>query len=81
MELPDNMHFVCRVCRKPVHDVKYYADPQFWEVSMKQIFCSVSLTMMKKFKSVNNIKTKSIKELNSVVGQNKARIIYNYFNS
>ena len=39
MELPDNMHFVCRVCRKPVQDVVYYADPQFWEVSMKQIFC------------------------------------------
>jgi excinuclease ABC subunit C len=40
-----------------------------------------ALTLMKKFKSVNSIKTKSIKELNSVVGQNKARIIYNYFNN
>ena len=40
-----------------------------------------ALTLMKKFKSVNSIKTKSIKELNSVVGQSKARIIYNYFNN
>ena len=40
-----------------------------------------ALTLMKKFKSVNSIKTKSIEELNSVVGQNKARIIYNYFNN
>ena len=40
-----------------------------------------ALSLMRKFKSVNSIKTKSIKELNSVVGQNKARIIYNYFNN
>lgn len=37
-----NMQLLCRVCGKTVEDVKYYADPQFWEVSMKQIFCGAT---------------------------------------
>ena len=49
--------------------------------SIKGIGEKTALSLMRKFKSVNSIKTKSIKELNSVVGQNKARIIYNYFNN
>ena len=37
--MSENWQFLCRVCGKTVQDVKYYADPQFWEVSMKQILC------------------------------------------
>ena len=49
--------------------------------SIKGIGEKTALSLMRKFKSVNSIKTKSIKELISVVGHNKARIVYNYFNS
>jgi len=33
------MNLLCRNCGKTVDDVVYYADPQFWNVPMKQIFC------------------------------------------
>jgi len=49
--------------------------------SIKGIGEKTALSLMRKFKSVNSIKTKSIKELISVVGHNKARIVYNYFNN
>ena len=50
-------------------------------ISIEGVGEKTALSLMRKFKSVNSIKTKSIKELISVVGQNKARIIYNYFNN
>ena len=39
------------------------------------------LNLMKKYKSVKNIKTKSIDELKETIGLKKAKIIYGYFNS
>tara|TARA_Y100000991_G_scaffold104815_1_gene79003 strand:- start:8222 stop:10039 length:1818 start_codon:yes stop_codon:yes gene_type:complete len=38
------------------------------------------LSLVKKFKSLKNIKTKSINELKIVVGEKKAKIIYKHFN-
>ena len=37
-------------------------------------------SLIKQFKSVKNIKTKSLKSLKKIVGENKAKIIYNYYN-
>ncbi|MBA4739021.1 MAG: excinuclease ABC subunit C [Flavobacteriaceae bacterium] len=39
------------------------------------------LNLMKKFKSLKNIKTQKIEELNQIVGSKKAKIIYDHFNS
>ena len=39
------------------------------------------LNLMKKYKSIKNIKTKSIDELKETIGLKKAKIIYGYFNS
>ena len=39
-----------------------------------------AISLIKEFKSVNNIKIKSIEELKSVVGQKRAKIIYDYYN-
>ena len=39
------------------------------------------LNLMKKFKSLKNIKTQKIEELKQIVGSKKAKIIYDHFNS
>jgi len=39
------------------------------------------LNLMKKFKSLKNIKIQKIEELNQIVGSKKAKIIYDHFNS
>ena len=39
------------------------------------------LNLMKKFKSLKNIKMQKIEELNQIVGSKKAKIIYDHFNS
>ena len=39
-----------------------------------------AISLIKEFKSVNNIKIKSIEELKSVVGQKRAKIVYDYYN-
>ena len=37
-------------------------------------------SLIKQFKSVKKIKTKSLKSLKKIVGETKAKIIYNYYN-
>jgi len=39
-----------------------------------------AISLIKEFKSVNNIKIKSIEELKSIVGQKRAKIVYDYYN-
>ena len=39
-----------------------------------------AISLIKEFKSVNNIKIKSIEELKSIVGQKRAQIVYDYYN-
>ena len=41
---------------------------------------ATTIKLIKKFKSINNIKKQKIAELNRVVGKHKAEIIYNFFN-
>ncbi len=41
---------------------------------------ATTIKLIKKFKSINNIKKQQIAELNRVVGKHKAEIIYNFFN-
>ncbi len=48
--------------------------------SIKGVGEKTAVSLIREFKSVNNIKTKSIDDLKSVVGKNKAIIIYNYYN-
>ncbi len=36
--------------------------------------------LLKKFRSINNIRQKSEEELSEVIGKSKARIIHDYFN-
>ena len=39
-----------------------------------------AISLIKEFKSINNIKIKSIEELKSIVGQKRAKIVYDYYN-
>jgi excinuclease ABC subunit C len=39
-----------------------------------------ALSLMKKFKSVKNIKSKSLNDLKIAIGDKKGTIIYNYYN-
>ena len=39
-----------------------------------------AISLIKEFKSVSNIKIKSIEELKSIVGQKRAQIVYDYYN-
>lgn len=39
-----------------------------------------AISLIKEFKSVNNIKIKSFEELKSIVGQKRAKIVYDYYN-
>jgi len=48
--------------------------------TIKGIGEKTTVSLIKTFKSINNIKTKSLNDLKSVVGEKKALIIYNYYN-
>ena len=43
-------------------------------------FKKTVFSLIKQFKSVKKIKTKSLKSLKKIVGETKAKIIYNYYN-
>ena len=47
---------------------------------IKKVGEKTVIRLMKHFKSIKNIKTKSIDELKLVIGEKKAKIIYNFYN-
>jgi excinuclease ABC subunit C len=48
-------------------------------IEIEGIGFSTSQTLLRKFKSVKNIKLAGLDELSSVIGKSKANIVYNYF--
>ena len=48
--------------------------------SIKGVGEKTVFSLIKQFKSVKKIKTKSLKSLKKIVGETKAKIIYNYYN-
>ena len=49
-------------------------------VNIEGIGEKTALNLMKKFKSVKNIKSRNLADLKSAIGDKKGRIIFNYFN-
>ena len=49
-------------------------------VNIEGIGEKTALNLMKKFKSVKNIKSRNLADLKSAIGDKKGTIIFNYFN-